>query len=111
MPLPLLTRHAEGAAGDDGHQGASLWSPPSGDAGGTGSAKQLLPPPGGHARPAFRARSGPRRLRAVGPTLHRPGRLLQAPPGAVLRGAALRTSTHAGRGRPAQPALTPSATT
>src|SRR5215212_11597732 len=102
MPVPLLTRHAERAAGDDGHLGASLWSAPPSDAGGTGSSRPLLSPPGGHARPEFRARVGPRRLRVVGPTLHRSGHLLQAAIDPLLRGIALRAPAHAGRGRPAQ---------
>ena len=50
----------------------------------------LLPPPGGQARPRLRPRVGAGAVRRAGPAQHRPGGLLQAATGDVLRGHPLR---------------------
>ena len=57
-------------------------------------AGPLLPPPGGEARPRLRPRLGAGALRRAGPAQHRPGRLLQAAAGHVLRGHPLRAPAH-----------------
>src|SRR5687768_15910881 len=107
MPLPLLTRRAEGADGDDGRQGAGLRAVAAGVAGGPRPAGPLLPPPGAVARLVLRPRPDAWGLRGDRPSLDRPGRLLQVAVDPLLRGVALRTPAHApGRG-PAQPALVP----
>src|SRR5215211_6217409 len=107
MPLPLLTRHAEGADDHDGHQSAGVWAVAAGVLGGPRPAGALLPPPGTHARPRLRPRVGAWHLRGDRPPLARSGRVLQAATDPLLRGAALGAPTAAGRRRSPQPALVP----
>src|SRR3712207_76047 len=107
MPLPLLTRRAEGAAGDDGDQGTGLRTVAAGVAGGPRSAGPLLPAPGTVARLRLCPRSGSWGVRRHGTAQHRSGRLLQAPARAVLRGAAFGAPAAAGGGGPPEPALVP----
>src|SRR5215216_4414645 len=105
MPLALVTRHTEGATGHDGHQGAGIRTVTVGDPRRRDSSGPFLSAPGALPRSRLRPRSGPRDLRRDRPAVDRSGRLLQAAPDFVLRGAAVRTATAAGRRRPAQSAL------
>ena len=67
----------------------------------------LLPPPGGEARPRLRPRLDAGALCRPRPALHRPGRLLQAAAGHVLRGHPLRAPAHRDRQPQPGPPLVP----
>src|SRR5215217_7375133 len=103
----LRPARAEGAAGDDGEQGARLRAVAAGVPRRPDPAGPLLPAPGADARPEVRARPGARVLRRHRAAERRPGRVLQAPVGALLRGGALRAPAAAGGGRPLEPAVVP----
>src|SRR5215218_9321011 len=90
MPLPLLTRNAEGADDDDGRQGPDLRAAAAGVAGGRGAPGPRLPAPGTVAGLGLRPRLGAQDLRRPRAALARPGRLLQAAVDPLLRGLAFR---------------------
>src|SRR5215216_152769 len=74
----------------DGYQGSQLLpATPRRLARRARTRRPLLPPPGGTSGPLFRERVGGAALREGRQTLRRPGRLLQAPAGDVLRGSPL----------------------
>src|SRR5215217_314742 len=88
----------EGTPYHDGHQDPFLLpASPRPLAGGSGSTRPLLPPPGGTARPLVREGVGRPTLRGRRQAIGGPGRLLRAPARHVLRRHPLGAPTDGGR--------------